>query len=161
MKKLKLYLDTSVMSHLFADDAPDKMADTNKLWESFISEEYDISISAVVIAEINKCPEPKRSEILEKMALIQPQILPSTVETKELARAYIESGVLREKSFADCLHIAYAVINYCDAIVSWNFKHLVNFKIIDKIRVVNAINRYKAINIISPTMLIQEDNHED
>jgi hypothetical protein len=31
MRKLKIYLDTSVISHLFADDTPDKMADTIKL----------------------------------------------------------------------------------------------------------------------------------
>lgn len=28
MKKLKIYLDTSVISYLLAEDAPDKMADT-------------------------------------------------------------------------------------------------------------------------------------
>jgi hypothetical protein len=33
LRKLKLYLDTSTISHLFADDTPDKMADTNNLWE--------------------------------------------------------------------------------------------------------------------------------
>ena len=157
MRKLKMYLDTSVMSHLFADDAPEKMAVTNKLWETPTFEEYDLFISAVVIDEINKCPEPKRSQMLEKMALIQFQILPSTVEVKELALAYIDGGVLNEKSFDDCLHIAHAVVNNCDAIVSWNFKHLVNFKTIDRVRTVNAINRYKAISIISPTMLIEEE----
>ena len=30
LKKIKIYLDTSVISHLFADDAPDKMTETNK-----------------------------------------------------------------------------------------------------------------------------------
>jgi len=157
MKKLKLYLDTSVMSHLFADDTPDKMADTSKLWESFVSEEYELFISNVVVDEISKFPEPKRRQMLEKMALTKLHILPDTVETKDLALAYIENAVLKEKSFDDCQHIAYAVINHCDAIVSWNFKHLVNFKVIDKVRIVNAINRYKSISIISPTMLIAKE----
>ena len=65
--------------------------------------------------------------------------------------------MLKEKSYDDCLHIAYAVIHHCDVIVSWNFKHLVNFRTIDKVKIVNAINRYKEISIISPTMLIEED----
>ena len=55
----------------------------------------------------------------------------------------------------DCLHIATAVVNDCDLIVSWNFKHLVNYKTISKVRVVNAINRYKEIGIVSPTMLVE------
>ena len=29
MKKLEIYLDTSVISHLFANDTPEKMQDTH------------------------------------------------------------------------------------------------------------------------------------
>ncbi len=158
MKKLRLYLDTSVISHLLADDTPDKMKDSLKLWDSCINNEYEIFISDVVINEIKRCAEPKRSQMLDKMRLIEFQILPATDEANELADEYIRGGVLKEKSLDDCLHIAYAVVNNCDIIVSWNFKHLVNFKTIDKVRIVNAINRYKEISIISPTMLIEEDD---
>ncbi len=34
-RKLKVYLDTSVISHLMQEDVPEKMADTRKLWEMF------------------------------------------------------------------------------------------------------------------------------
>jgi len=33
----------------------------------------------------------------------------------------------------------------------------VNFRTIDKVKIVNAINRYKEISTISPTMLIEEE----
>ena len=33
MKKQKIYLDTSVISYLHQEDAPEKMRDTLKLWE--------------------------------------------------------------------------------------------------------------------------------
>lgn len=35
MNKLKVYLDTSVISHLMQDDVPEKMADTKRLWKMF------------------------------------------------------------------------------------------------------------------------------
>ena len=35
MRKLKVYLDTSVISHLMQEDVPEKMADTLQLWELF------------------------------------------------------------------------------------------------------------------------------
>lgn len=35
MRKLKVYLDTSVISHLLQEDVPEKMADTRQLWEMF------------------------------------------------------------------------------------------------------------------------------
>lgn len=34
-RKLKVYLDTSVISHLMQEDVPEKMADTRKLWKCF------------------------------------------------------------------------------------------------------------------------------
>ena len=156
MKKLKLYLDTSTISHLFANDTPYKMEDTNLLWVDLIKGKYDIFISPVVINEIKKCPEPRQSLMFEKLEQISFQILNEIDEVYDLADEYIKGGVLNEKSRDDCLHIAYAVIYNCDVIVSWNFKHLVNFKTINKIKVVNTIQMYKEIGIISPTMLIEE-----
>jgi len=35
MQKLKVYLDTSVISHLMQKDVPEKMADTRQLWDMF------------------------------------------------------------------------------------------------------------------------------
>ncbi|MFH1824054.1 MAG: hypothetical protein ABH873_02355 [Candidatus Firestonebacteria bacterium] len=53
MRKLKLYLDTSVWNFFFADDAPEKR-DITKIFFSSIKENiYEIFISEVVIREIN------------------------------------------------------------------------------------------------------------
>jgi predicted nucleic acid-binding protein len=158
MRKIKLYLDTSIISHLFADDTPDKMADTIRLWNDLVNGKYEVYISDVVTNEVQSCPEPKRSLMLERIRQLELNLLHETDEAKELAIEYIKGGVLNEKSYDDCLHISFAVIHHCDAIVSWNFKHLVNFRTINKVKIVNAINRYKEISIISPTMLIEEDN---
>ena len=156
MRKLKLYLDTSTISHLFADDAPEKMVDTNLFWEDVISNKYDIFLSPLVIDELENCHEPKRSQMFSKLELVQFQILEKTDEVSRLAREYIAGGVLKEKSHDDCLHIAFAVVHDCDIIVSWNFRHLVNYKTINKVKIVNAINNYREISIINPTMLLEE-----
>ena len=42
MRKLKVYLDTSVVSYLYQEDAPEKMQDTLSLWELFRQERYDV-----------------------------------------------------------------------------------------------------------------------
>ena len=157
MRKLKLYLDTSTISYLFAEDTPDKMNDTHVFWLDLTNGMYDVFISPVVIDEIRRCAEPRRGMMFEKLEQLKFQVLKETNEFFLLADEYIKGGVLREKSRDDCLHVAYAVVYNCDAIVSWNFKHLVNFKTINKIRVVNTIHMYKEIGIISPTMLIEED----
>lgn len=61
--KLKIYLDTSVISHLMQEDVPEKMADTRKLWEMFQKGVYDVCLSTVTLQEIDDCPEPKRSSL--------------------------------------------------------------------------------------------------
>ena len=134
------------------------MEDTNRLWDDLASGKYEVYISPVVTDELERCAEPRRSQMLEKMQQIDLQILAQTDEVSDLAAEYIKGGVLKEKSLDDCTHIAYAVVYNCDVIVSWNFKHLVNFKTIDKVKIVNAINRYKEISIISPTMLLGEED---
>ena len=156
MRKLKLYLDTSTISHLFADDTPEKMDDTNKFWEDVIKGEYEIFISPSVIDEIEKCAQPKRDLLYQKLDEITFQILAKTNEVSLLAQEYIINGVLKEKSHDDCMHIAFAVVYSCDVIVSWNFRHLVNFKTVNKVKVVNAINNYREISIVTPTMLLEE-----
>jgi len=158
LRKLRLYLDTSTLSHLFAEDAFDKMTETNQLWQDFVNGKFEVYISQVVIDEIEKCPEPKRSMMLEKLSIIDFEILPETDEVHELALEYVKGGVLKEKSIADCRHIAHAVVYHCDAIVSWNFQHLVNFKTINKVKVVNAMFHYKEISIMPPTMFLEKED---
>ncbi len=157
MRKLRLYLDTSVISHLFAEDTPDKMEDTIRFWNDCVNDKYSIFISNVVTDEIEKCSEPKRGGMLDRLKQIPIQILTKSDNVIELAGEYIKNGVLSNKSFDDCLHIAFAVFYDCDIIVSWNFKHIVNYKTIDKVRIVNAINKFREISIVSPTMMLEED----
>ena len=52
MRKLKVYLDTSVISYLMQEDVPEKMADTRQLWEMFKAEKYEVYLSAVTLKEI-------------------------------------------------------------------------------------------------------------
>jgi predicted nucleic acid-binding protein len=58
MKKLKVYLDSSIISHLFADDVPEKMRITKEFWEEINNYAYEAIISQLVYAELNRCAEP-------------------------------------------------------------------------------------------------------
>jgi rRNA-processing protein FCF1 len=147
-----------MISHLYADDTLDKVLDTNKLWSDFIGNKYELFISPVVMDELEKCAEPKRGLLYHKLEQIQFQTLNKTDEIETLAREYIKGGVLKEKNLDDCFHIAFAVVYDCDIIVSWNFKHLVNFKTMSKVKIVNAIHQYREISIVSPTMLLEEED---
>jgi len=67
LKKLKVYLDTSIINFLFADDAPNFKSITEEFFQKFVAlQVYDIFISAVVIDEIDRTEnEIKKSELLD------------------------------------------------------------------------------------------------
>ena len=154
MKRFKLYLDTNVISHLDAPDVPDKEADTKRLWEKIKTKEFEAFISPVVVAELEDCPEPKLSRLREALKSVHYSVLDTNDEVTALAEQYSEE-VLKKKSFADCQHIAYACVHGCDMIVSWNFKHLVNYKTIAGVKAVNALAGYREMPIYSPTNLVE------
>lgn len=49
MRKLRIYLDTSVISNLIADDAPKMMEYSLRLWDEIREGLYDVYISDLVI----------------------------------------------------------------------------------------------------------------
>jgi len=161
MKKLKIYLDTSVVSHLDAPDTPDKQEDTSKLWGAIRAGEYDVYISPVVMVELDGCPEPKRSTLLLLLAEIEYTELPETDEVLHLASKYLDASILPKRSNLDRQHIAYACVYSCDMLVSWNFKHLVNYKTISGVKGVNALAGYREMPIYTPTMLITGGADDD
>ena len=161
MKKLKLYLDTSVISHLDQQDAPDKMCDTRRLWERVKSGEFDVCISPAVMIELDGCTEPKRSDLLSLLGEADYTELDETEEVLDLAGKYLDAGILPKKSNRDRQHIAYACANNCDMVISWNFKHLVNYKTITGVKSVNALAGYREMPIYTPTMLIEGGAEDD
>lgn len=157
MRKLRVYLDTSVISYLSQEDAPERMEDTLKLWKDFVNGKYDVYLSQVTLDEIEKCSESKRNMLYDYLSDIEYTKLEINAEIVELAQKIIDMGILRPKSFDDCQHIAAAVVNACDCIISWNFKHIVNIKTIRGIRAITNLEGYKGIDIINPSVLLESE----
>ena len=157
MKKIKIYLDTSVISHLEAEDTPEKMRDTHDFWQELKKGKYIVAISDLTIAELTKCPEPKRSRLFQFLNQIDYEEVQETQEAIALADGYLKYGVLNQKSRDDCRHIAIATIVGCKYIVSWNFKHFVNIKTINKVQAVNKLLDYSEISILPPSMMLEGD----
>ena len=155
--KIKVYLDTSVISYLDQQDAPAEMALTQQVWEKIKSGKYDVYISDVVLRELNDCKEEKRNKLLNYLKEIQFQTVEITDKTMKLAEKFIDFGVLKKKSFDDCQHIAAAIVSDCDIIISWNFKHIVNVKTIRGVKVITTMEGFKDLLIYQPTALLEEE----
>ena len=125
MRRLKVYLDTSVISYLYQEDTPEKMQQTLKLWELFRQKRYEIYISDIVVKEINACKEEKLQILRNYLKQVDYNVIEADEYTVELAEKFIDFGILKQKSFDDCRHMAAAILSGCDVIVSWNFKHII------------------------------------
>lgn len=147
-KKLKLYLDTTIPNYIFAKELPEKMRLTYKLFEAFDLGKYEAYISDIVLEELNQAKEPKRGKLLTQVSGIE--VLPLRIEAIDLAEEYLKERVISRNYSGDARHVAIATVNNIDAIVSWNYKHLVNINKIRKINIINEIMGYKHIEIISP-----------
>ena len=80
---------------------------------------------------------------------------------QELAKSYIDANVLGQASEGDALHVAAATVAGADLILSWNFKHIVNF---DKIRGFNSVNvsqGYRSLTILSPFEVSYDEQNEN
>ena len=145
------------MAYIFVQVAPENMADTIQLWEMFKDGKYDVYLSTMTLEEIADCPEPKRSELRKLLQQIDFVTLDISDEMESVAHKIIEMGILTNKSYDDCQHIAAAVVTECNCIISWNFKHIVNIKTIHGVRAITNLTGYKPIDILSPTVLLESE----
>ena len=157
MNRLKVYLDTSVISHLLQEDVPEKMADTRQLWEMFRAGKYDVYLSTITLEEVEACPEPKRNSLFEYLEQIDYELVIIDDTVASIAQQIIDIGILTKKSYDDCQHIGAAIANECDCIISWNFKHIVNIKTIRGIRAITNMEGHKPIEILSPSVLLESE----
>jgi len=159
MRKLKIYLDTSVINFLFADDVPEKKDITKSLFEEIAQGKYEVYISELVIAEINKTKdEEKKSKLLKIIQKYQLKELPRSEEVYFLAEKYIESKIIPARFEEDAVHIAYAVVNDLDVLISWNMRHIVRLKTRWGVNSINKIEGYKEIEIVSPEEVIEDED---
>lgn len=161
MKKIKIYLDTSVISYLDQSDTPEKRKETLDLWEVLKQGRYEVYISDIVVYEINKCSSQKKETLLNYLEQIEYNIIDTDEDTVDLAEKFIHFGFLKRKSYDDCRHIAAAILAECDFIISWNFKHIVNVKTIRGIKVITTLEGYKDLMIYPPSALLEEEDEYD
>lgn len=142
---MRFYIDTSVFGGYFDDEFKN---DTKNLFYAIDAGRIDIITSITTILELQKAPN--RVQQLVDSYRDHIKILEFGPEIEKLSESYVKEGALTRKFISDAQHIAFASAARVDALISWNFLHMVNFF---KIRQYNAINLrhgYPIIDIRSP-----------
>ncbi|MEA3445218.1 MAG: PIN domain-containing protein [Bacteroidota bacterium] len=151
--KPRIYIDTSVIGGYFDKEF---MVATEKLFKRIENCDFDIFFSNINEAELELAPKH-----VKEIVKIFPDSCLNTIkineDIEELAQTYIREKALGKASENDAYHIALASVNRLDCLISWNFKHIVNF---DKIKMFNSINirlGYPIIDIRSPLEFLKNE----
>ncbi len=160
---ISLYLDTSVINFLFADDAPEKKEITLDLFENYIANNiYDVFISQFVFQEIEQTTnEEKKKDLLDILNKypIDSLIVDDISIVDSLADLYVSEGIIPAKKRLDALHVACCVLYKIDYLVSWNYKHLANVNKEKQILSLNFTQNYlHPLRIITPLELLDYGN---
>ena len=143
---LRVYTDTSVFGGQF--DAPFAVA-SRAFFDRVAKGDFRLVISRMIADELSLAPERVRAT-LDSIPSAFLEYHEVTEEMEALQGAYLAAAVVPRGSRADALHVAAATVLGADMIVSWNFKHIVNYKRIRGFNAVNLSRGYKIIDIYSP-----------
>lgn len=151
MRKETLYLDTSVVSAYYDERAKERQEATIKFWREVLPD-YRIHISEITVEELEDTKDESLRRKLTKL-IKGFKILKTNGKIRDLARAYIRKEVFSEKYIDDALHVAIASFYEISYVVSWNFEHLVKVKTRKLVNLVNMLEGFREIEIISPQEL--------
>jgi hypothetical protein len=156
--KRKVYVETSVLSYLTSRLSRDLIVaghqQVTQEWWANQGGQFDLFVSQTVIEEAaagDREAARQRLEILQNLPLLE-----LSQEALALARDLIHEGPLPAKAEVDALHIAIAVTNRVDYLLTWNCKHLANAALRGRIERVCRARGYEPVVICTPEELQEE-----
>ena len=151
-RPLRVYVDTSVFGGVHDDEF---RAPSERFFAAVRSGAFVVLVSEVLILEISNAPAAVQATF--EAHRTHSQVIETTAEATVLAEAYLAARVVPAGSRVDALHVALASVARADAVVSWNFKHLVQLQRIRGFHAVNVLRGYPLIEIRSPLEVVDDE----
>jgi predicted nucleic acid-binding protein len=123
-------------------------------WWANQRDKFELFVSQTVLEEIaggDQEAAQQRLSVIESLPLQE-----ITEEAIALAKDLVRLGPLPEKAAVDALHIAIAVTNKVDYLLTWNCKHLANAALRSRIERVCRARGYDPVVICTPEELLED-----
>jgi len=150
---IRVYADTSVFGGVFDEEF--KTA-SEAFFGAVRKGEFKLITSELVREEMQAAPK-KVIHFFEEFLVIA-EIAEVADTVLQLQQAYVQAGIVSEKYSTDAMHVSVATVSKADLIVSWNFKHIVNFQKIPLYNAVNTLYGFGKIEIYSPLEVIENED---
>ena len=151
-RKARLYLETSVVSRYWQEDAPPLLGATREFWRQVLPR-MKVYVSDMVILEVRASSDAAMRD--RTLGLISEfEMLSLTDDSRELAKLYLRHRRLPE---ADANHIAIASLEGMDFLVTWNLRHLMKAGTQAMVRQVNMSLGLPVPHIVTPEDFLEGD----
>ena len=156
--KDKVYIETTVISYLAAKPSRDLIVaghqkSTHKWWREG-RHNFQLFCSQLVVQEASAGDPKAAARRLRYLRDVPVRI--ATDETTELARQLTRSGGIPREAPEDAIHVAYAVTNGMDYLVTWNCRHIANAQIRNNLSWTCSTAGYQLPVICTPEELLGE-----
>jgi len=151
MKKLRIYIDTSVLGGCLDEEFAEE---SKALLEMAQRGDITLVLSDLLAAEVLRAPDEVKA-VFETLPEESLELVERSADTERLRDMYLAAGVVGHAATDDAHHVALATWAGADVLVSWNFRHLVHF---EKIRGYNSVNLregYPALEMRSPREIVE------
>lgn len=157
MTPLRIYTDTSVIGGcLDAEFAEHSL----RFIDQVIAGRVMLLVSELLVHELANAPQAVHA-ILDSLPLEQLENIVIDEEIDSLRDAYIAAGILSSRWQDDATHVAAASVAGADAIVSWNFRHIVRLDLMRRYNEVNAKRGYQRLAILTSLEVVYGLLEED
>jgi hypothetical protein len=154
---MRIFVETTIPSYLVARPARDvvQMArqQTTRDWWEHCRSEHELFTSQIVLDEAGAGDVALAHARLELLAPVT--LLEISEPVLVFTRKIIDGGLLPSDADRDAAHIATATIHRLDALLSLNFRHLVNVSIQSRLRRLALREGYDLPAICTPEELME------
>ena len=155
-----VYIETTVIGYLRSRPRNDPIVaghqNTTRDWWQTAAHRFNLVASELVVRECSAGDEAAAEERLEALAEIT--LLRMTSDTEQLANALIAGHAIPESHPEDALHIALAVVNGIQYLVTWNFRHIANAAVRSTIERICRDAGYEPPVICTPEELLDTND---
>jgi len=154
--KQTVYIETTIPSYYFSQRKEATLAvlrEWTRDWWDHERQEFELVTSLAVIEELQQGDHPLKNEKLLMMSsLKQLEVTPEILQTVE---TYIENKLMPDDPKGDALHLALASHSKCDILLSWNCKHIVNYRKVEHLANINGLLGLPVPALLTPFDLLK------
>jgi len=152
---MRLYLDTSVIGEMSDEEMPERIRITRALLDSIVEGKHTGIISNIVLEEIDRWGEELKKKLVSEIQAVPVLVISENEYSADLLETYEREGFIRKGARLDLRHLAVDTVSGVDAVVSWNFRDIVNIRTRRAVHAVNLRLGYPLIEIVSPEEVIE------